>query len=135
MNIKKLNDLFYSAEGKKHFSEFFDRLKKEQEIEIKQFERFNRIGNFVEFTEKVIAKYNGDNYKNRCYSRGIEPPEDLFWFLYSYAERYGRVCNQKEWNKYGNTFTSALYFCNGYYFNKMVGQGSVIEVIKQNKEL
>jgi len=27
-------------------------------------------------------------------------------------------------------FSSALFFYNGYYFNKMDGQGSVIQIIK-----
>lgn len=41
-------------------------------------ERFNRVGNFEQFTEKVIKKYNSDKYRHRWYNRGIEPPEDLF---------------------------------------------------------
>lgn len=131
MNLKELRSWLESEEGQKSIADFVDTLNKEEEIKTKQLERFNRFGNFVEFTEKVIAKYDSDKYKNNWYSRGIEPPEDLFWFLFYYAEKYGRKCNEEEWMQYGNMFTSDLFFCNGYYFNRMDGQGSVIKVIKQ----
>jgi hypothetical protein len=50
-----------------------------------------------------------------------------------YAEKYGRECSEEEWNQYGNMFTSSLFFCSGYYFNRMDGQGSRIKVKKECK--
>jgi hypothetical protein len=128
MDIQKLEDWFDSDEG----IEFIKKTNKEEEIKIKQLEKFNKIGNFTEFTEKVIAKYNSVKYRNNWYNRGIEPPNDLFWFLFYYAQKYGRKCNKREWKQYGNMFSSDLFFCNGYYFHRMDGQGSVIQVIKQS---
>ena len=129
--IKKLQEFLDSEEGQKSNADFADKLNREDEIKTKQLERFNGRGNFAEFTEKVIAKYDTDKYRDGWYKRGIEPPEELFWFLFQYAEKYGRECNEEEWRQYGNMFTSALFFCNGYYFNRMDGQGSVIKVMKQ----
>jgi hypothetical protein len=130
MELQKLRDWLNSEEGKKSITDYAEKINKKEEIIIKQLERFNRLGNFEQFTEKVIAKYNSDKYRDSWYGRGIEPPEDLFWFLFNYAEKYGRECNEEEWEQYGNVFSSALFFCNGYYFNKMDGQGTVIKVIK-----
>ena len=131
--LKKLQEFLESEEGQKRIADFANKLDREEEIVTRQLERFkDKLGNFEQFTEKVIEKYSSDKYRDSWYSRGIEPPEDLFWFLFQYAEKYGRECNEEEWNQYGNMFTSALFFCNGYYFNRMDGQGSVIKVMKQN---
>lgn len=130
MFFEKLKSWYNSEEGQKAHARFIEKLEKEKEIETKQLERFNRLGNFSEFTEKVIAKYSSDKYRDYWYNRGIEPPEDLLWFLFQYAEKYGRECNEEEWVKHANMFTSALYFCNGYYFNRMDGQGTIIQVTK-----
>lgn len=130
--LKKLQEFLDSEEGQKSIADFAEKLNRKEEIKTKQLERFNSRGNFVEFTEKVIAKYDTDKYRDGWYKRGIEPPEELFWFLFHYAEKYGRECSEEEWRQYGNMFTSALFFCNGYYFNRMDGQGSVIKVMKQD---
>ena len=132
MDIKKIKEFLDSEEGKKSLTEFFQKFIGNEEIETRQLERLNARGNFEVFTDKVITKYSTLKYRDRWYNRGIEPPEELFWFLFNYAEKYGRECNKEEWSQYGNMFTSALFFCNGYYFNKMVGQGSVINIIKEN---
>lgn len=131
MDLQKMSDWLDSEEGQKSIANFVDKINKEDEIKTKQLERFNRFENFELFTEKVIDKYNSAKYRDNWYNRGIEPPEDLYWFLFYYAEKYGVECNEEEWKQYGNIFTSALFFCNGYYFNKMDGQGSIIRVTKK----
>ena len=100
MDLQKIKDWFDSKEGQKSIHDFANKINKEKEIETKQLERFNRLVNFEQFTEKVIEKYNSDKYRDSWYNRGIEPPEDLFWFLFHYAEKYGRECNEEEWDKY-----------------------------------
>lgn len=115
--------------------EYFESLRKSEEIldyQLTKFKnKFDKNNNFVEFVEKVIEKYDSDEYINRWYKRHIFPPEDLFWFLFSYAEKFGREADQKEYQEFGNMFTSSMFFINGYYFNLMNGQGSVIKVIKK----
>lgn len=88
----------------------------------------NNLNKFSEFVEKVIKKYESDEYIDRWYSRGIEPPNDLYWFLFYYAEQYGRECDINEWKQYGNIFTGQLYYYNNYYFQIMHGQGSTIRI-------
>lgn len=130
IDFKKIDEWFDSEEGKKSIAEFAEKIEREERIKTNQLERLHKSGKFLELTEKVIEKYNSDKYRDSWYKRGIEPPEDLFWFLFEYAEKYGRECEEQEWEQYGNMFTSSLFFVNGYYFNRVDGQGSVIKVIK-----
>lgn len=130
INLKELDDFLESEEGKKAMDKFIEKLEIEKKIKDRQLKRFKEKGGLKQFTEKVIDKYNSDEYKNRWYKRGIMPPESLSWFLFEYAEEYGRECTDKEWAEYGNMFTTSLFFIEGYYFNKMDGQGSIIKIIK-----
>lgn len=127
----EMSKFLKSEEGKKVMDNFLNKIEIEYEIRNKQLERFNRIGNFNEFVEKVIVKYNSNKYRNFWYNKGIEPPEKLYWFLFDYAEKYGRTCTEDEYSKYGNVFTGEMFYYRGYYFNKMHGQGSVVQIIKK----
>lgn len=130
IDLKKIEEWFDSEEGKKSIAEFAEKIERKERIKTNQLERLYESGKFLELTEKAIKKYNTDKYINSWYKRGIEPPESLFWFLFEYAEKYGRECEEEEWKQYGNMFTSSLFFIDGYYFNRMDGQGSVIKVVK-----
>ena len=130
IDLKKIDEWFDSEEGKKSIADFAEKIEREERIKTKQLQRLHESGNFLELTEKAIEKYNSDDYIDSWYKRGVEPPESLFWFLFEYAEKYGRECEEQEWEQYGNMFTSSLFFVNGYYFNRMDGQGSVIKVVK-----
>lgn len=133
--LEKLKEYLESVKGKKETEEYFNNIKKEQEKYDKQLERFHlrihSISQFVDFVEKVILKYNSDKYRDLWYKKGYEPPEDLYWFLFNYAKKYGRDCSDLEYKIYGNIFTTAMYFINGYYIYRMDGQGSVIQINKQ----
>ena len=124
-------DLQKIRNWQKNIADFADKLNREEEIKTNQLERLYKSGKFLELIQKVIEKYNSDKYIDSWYKRGIEPPKSLFWFLLEYAEKYGRECEEQEWKQYGNMFTSSLFFIDGYYFNRMDGQGSVIQVKKQ----
>ena len=101
-------------------------------IENMQLERFhNNCDDKVAFIKKVINKYNSKEYKDRWYKRGIEPMEDLYWFLYDYATIYGREANGKEYDEYAHMFTSNMFIIEeGYAFMRVDGQGSHIDVFK-----
>lgn len=122
---------FDTEEGKKSLRAFRDKTLNEMKIKERHLQRFHEKNIFGEFVEKVLTKYATNKYKDRWYSRGIEPPETLTWFLFNYAEKYGRKCTIKEWKQYGNQFSSALFFYGDYYFNRMDGQGSFIKIIKK----
>lgn len=130
MDLKKLDEFLNSEEGKKSLTDYVNKLNRKDARINNQLERFHDKYNFSEFVNKVITKYDGDAYKDRWYNRSIEPPEDLYWFLFSYVRRYGRECTVDEWETHANMFTSELYYHDGYYFNKMDGQGSVIQITK-----
>lgn len=133
INIDKLEEIIDSIDFEKNISEFVDQLSKKDEILNKQYVRFDRLCDFAQFTDKVIEKYNSTEYRNRWFNRNIEPPEDLYWFLYFYVVKYGRKCNNDEWEKYSNMFSTNLIFYKGYYFNRIDGQGSLIKIIKNEK--
>ena len=71
MDLQKMRDWFDSEEGEKSITEFADKINREEEIKNKQLERFHNLGNFEHFTEKVIAKYNSNKYRNYWYDRGF----------------------------------------------------------------
>ncbi len=134
MDLNKITNWMRSKEGQKSIEEYSNLLISNEEILNSQLERFhakfqNRFGEFV---ERVIAKYDTKEYVLRWYDRGIEPPRDLFWFLFEYAIKYGKECNQKEYQEYGNEFTTSLFLVHGYYFLKMDGQGSVVQIKKSD---
>lgn len=131
-NLKKYLD---SEEGKKSFERVVQEDLNKEKIKNYQLDKFhnkfNDIKLFNKFVEKVINKYQSDKYRDFWYSKGFEPHEELYYFLHSYAEKYGRECTNEEYIEYGNDFTSSLYFINGYYFNRSDGQGSFINIIKK----
>jgi hypothetical protein len=129
---KRFDSWFDSEEGQKSIAEYLDNLNKRESVLSRQLHRLFMSGRFVEFTRRVVAKYESDEYRDRWYSRGIEPREDLYYFLMEYAIKYGRKVTKSEIKKYGNIFTSELVFCEGFYFNLTNGQGSVIKIIEQN---
>ena len=111
--------------------EYAEKINNQKIIRDMQLERLHNSNRFIDFTERVLKKYKCDSYIDKWYKRGFEPPEDLLWFIFEYAEKYGRNCTTTEIDKYANMFTSQLVYCNGYYFNRMDGQGSFIKVIKE----
>lgn len=70
MDLQKMRDWFDSEEGQKSIAEFADKINREEEIKTKQLERFHRLGNFQQFIEKVIEKYNSEKYRYNWYNRG-----------------------------------------------------------------
>jgi hypothetical protein len=131
-----LKEYFNNPINQKVIDDYIVKIELEKEIKEERLTKFHlKMKNktvFVNFVEKVIAKYKSNDYIERYINRGIQPEEALFYFLFEYAEKYGRKCNENEWKLYGNDFTSQLFFINGYYFNWMNGQGSIIKVMKSN---
>ena len=69
MNFKQIKKWFESEEGKQHLEEFAKKLLRQNKIRVNQLDRFSRYKHFVEFTEKVIEKYNSKDIafiKDKC---------------------------------------------------------------------
>jgi len=135
MNLEKLRAHLESEEGKKSMEEYFGRIAREKEMKDSQLVRFHKSYSniFGEIIEKIITKYESDEYILKEMKLGFEPRCPLYYFMFNYAEKYGRECNDKEYEKYGNDFTGGLYFINGYYIQIMHGQGSAIRIDKDER--
>lgn len=130
-----MTDFFDSVEGETFILQWAEKRENEEKILDSQLERFhNKFSSyFKDVVDKVTAKYDSDSYIQRWHKMGYEPPEHLYWFLFWYAEKYGRTATKEEYIKYGNMFTSAMFYINGFYFGRMDGQGSIIQIYKQEK--
>jgi hypothetical protein len=133
-SLENLKKYLESEEGQKSIRDYQENLDRKERILTSQLERFHSkysdINKFSDLIDKIINKYVSISYKDRWYNRGIEPPNELFWFLYNYCIRFGRKCTISEHKKYSNVFTSYLGNIRGYYVRRMDGQGSVIDVFK-----
>lgn len=120
--------------SEKQIEQWFAKFDRKYQIEQIQLNRFHKIYSETEQFHKVVTKiqhkYNSEDYINRWLSRYIEPEESLYWFLFKYATEYGRECTNEEYDLYANEFTSKIYFVNGYYFQKINGQGSSVQIDK-----
>lgn len=125
---QKIDEFFNSSEC----DDYFSKLENKKLIEERQLEKFHTFANKSEIIRKIIGKYNSKNYIRRWLKRGYEPPEKLYWFLFSYSQKYGRECSEEEYSKYGNMFTSSMYYCSSFIFMQMDGQGSVVKIIELN---
>ena len=132
-----LTSWFNSEEGQKSAKEFMEKIQKEEDVLNFQLDRFHEKykETFSDIVDQIIAKYESDKYKDLWWKRGCEPPVDLYWFLLDYAKKYGRDCSDEEWKEYGNMFCSSLYYIDGYYLTRMDGQGSVVQIKKQNNKM
>jgi hypothetical protein len=133
--VEDLKKFLDSPEGQKKAEDYFGKIKQREIILDSQLDRFHQRVIFQEpqlnkFIEKVVTKYSSDKYRDHWYNRGIEPPENLYWFLYKYAQKWGREATEEEYETIGNYFTSGLYLVGNYSFNRMDGQGSCILVEK-----
>lgn len=134
--IKLTKEWFASEEGKQSVKDFHEKLESGQKIESEQTKRIHRLyGNNIDsFIEKVVACYESKAYKDKWYSKGCEPPTDLYWVLLRYASKYGEKINQKSnrdlLGTYVNPFTSEIYKIGNYVIQSMNGQGSVVRVDK-----
>jgi len=133
MKLKKIHDFLDSEEGKVEVEKWISKINNQATILTIQLDRaYRKYDNrFIQFVDKIVCKYNSECYIKRWHKRHIEPPEDLYWFLFEYAERYGREATNDEFKKYGNMFTSAMFYIHGVYISRMDGQGSVIHIDKE----
>lgn len=131
--FEKIIEDLKTPEGEARMRAYFAELDKKDKMHESQLERCRakytdeQLHNII---LKIIEKYNSKKYQDRWYNRSIEPPEDLFFFLYDYAAKYGREATKKEYKIYSNMFSSGIYYIAGFYFNRMNGQGTVVKVMK-----
>lgn len=136
--LKNIREYMNSEEGEKSIKAFFEKQNSLAHINKYQVEKFydKYKNNIDEFTSKIIDKYSSKSYKDRWYNRGIEPPEDLYFFLYDIASKYGRKFTKSEYNRTKKSlyFThDHVYVLGSYCFEKINGQGTAIIVQKYDE--
>lgn len=109
---------------------YIKRLIEKENILKSQIQRFHDNYDFETVIEKVHKKYSSDEYRDKWFNIGIEPPQPLYDFLFEYVRIYGRDATSEEFELYGNDFTGALKIYKGWVFNLMIGQGSCLIVSK-----
>jgi len=135
--LDKLKAFLDSEEGQESIEEWANKINNEHAIKDSQLERaFKKYGlNIAGVVEKIVAKYDSDKYRDFWWKKGFEPPEDLYFFLFDYAAKYGVEVDENspiEQKERVNMFTSDIYYLDGYVFNKINGQGTCVLVEKIN---
>jgi len=131
-SLNKIKE-YTSEEREDAINDYFEKYYQEIDNNKKRNERYvdklhSLYGTNIDvIIEKIINKYDSKEYRNREYKMGYEPREDLYWLLLSYAEKYGKPCNER---KYYNMFTSEAFFIGSYVIQAMDGQGSVVHIDK-----
>lgn len=132
--LEKLRNFLDSEEGQKSLKEYATKLNNRHIIENSQYDRFHIMfpdsDSFTGIVEKIIRKYNSDEYCNKWAKMHKESPEGLLFFLFHYAEKYGREATNDEYVTYGCMFTGDMYIIHNYVFEIIHGQGSAIRVHK-----
>ena len=131
--LDELIEWLDSPEGQKELDEERKKMKFIIDIDNKYIDKFHdmSIERRAEIIEKLIKKYNSDEYYNReMFKCHREPTCYLFWLLNDYAEKYGEELPDKE----NNPFPYTVRLIDGkYVIRVMHGQGSVVQVWDKTK--
>lgn len=129
--FEKLTAFLETEDGQRSLEEFGKKLEREAEYKSRQIERFKKHAEYRldDILEKIIAKYDSDEYVRREYRLGYEPREDLLWVAFNYAEKYCKPCEDPN---HTNHFTGSMYYIGSYVIQVMYGQGAVIKIEKLN---
>lgn len=117
---KKLKECLDSEDTKQYFEKIRNREMKVQEQLSRFHSKCKSEGFFENFVEKVLSKYNSNEYKDRWFLKGIMPEEYLYDFLYEYAVKYGKHID--EWGD--------EYLIGDYLFELTIGQGYYINITR-----
>lgn len=132
--LEKFKKFLDSEEGKALIEEAKKSQEKYNKLKNDRLEWFNSIGEEKrnKYIQKVIDKYTSKEYKDRWYSRGMFPQEELYWWIYDYAYKYGR-CWHAIPDEVGPGFTYKFVFDNWkvLLYN---GQGSIVIISKVTDE-
>jgi hypothetical protein len=137
---EKLRDFLDTEEGAAKADNYFRRQRDVEAIYEEQLrrihERFEKDGAqvFREVIDKILAKYESEEYYKRWYGRGMEPPKDLLWYLKDLSNLYGRDTTQEEWEEMVNEFTGRISIYHDHAFMDIYGQGAAIILFRREKD-
>lgn len=132
LDLKKLREHLDSPEGQESMNRYCEKLINNRNIRTSQLQRAEKYDDrFEELIEKINAKYRSDEYVNRWYKRGYEPPCPLDYFILDYVATRGEALQHDELEQYAGMFTSQIYKYKGYIIELCVGQGSFVSIRKR----
>ena len=128
-----LKEYLESPEGQAKLEQWVQEIAFEDDLVDKHVEWFLKkpLNERIALVKKVIEKYASDAYQDRWFGRGIEPPNDLFWEYFEYAQKKGEDVYYLYCRKYYRAFvfTTALYKTEeSFIVERLDGQGSAIMV-------
>jgi hypothetical protein len=113
---------------------YFNRLKKQDEIKNKRFDKFEQwleTNEFEPFFQKLLLR-NGKERADWCWKRGIEKyGTPMMEFLTEFiSERRSEIIDIT----IPNDFQHGLWYFKGYYFQLLCGQGCFWRIYDKNKK-
>lgn len=131
--LTKMQEFFDSEECDAKIQTWADKINQKNTVLNNQLDRFHlKYGHILnDVITKLQSVYESDAYYYKWMNKGIIPPESLYWFIFEYAQKYGKEASQNEYNEYGNMFTTTMYVINDFIISRMDGQGSIIRIIKK----
>jgi len=127
--LENLKTFLETDEGKASIERWVEKMRRADEHKDRWAEKFKQRceSDLDGSIEKLLAKYDSKEYRDKEYGKGREPMEDLLWVALEYAEKYCDECTDE---KYLNMFTGSAYYIGSYVIQVMNGQGSVIRIDK-----
>ena len=137
ISTEKMNsmiDYLKSEQGKLDMKNYWDGLENAEKIYNAFVDRFynKHKDNMPVVIDKIITKYKSNKYNNKELGLGYEPRTDLYWVLLRIAETHGKrvKLNSRKYEDYVNEFTTLAYTFDGYFIQRMDGQGVVVKIEK-----
>lgn len=133
MDIEKVKEWLNSPEGEESIKRFSEKMKAEEERKQRyiKYIHYNYKNRLDEIIQKLVDKYDSNEYINREYSLGYQPRETLLWVIFTYVKECGTEFTDEEYQKYGCMFTGEMYYLGDWTFEVMHGQGSVLNVCRK----
>lgn len=133
--LEKMKEFLESDEGKESIRQWGLKMQREEEHTKRWVEKFKQKceGDLDGTINKLLKKYNSDEYVNREYHKcKCEPREPLLWLVWEYAITHCKPCKDE---KYFNDFTGGAYYIGSYVVQIMHGQGSVLRFDKFEEDI
>ena len=115
---KRFERWFNSPEGQQAIKEHEMKLEREERVKERFAARVKSmpIDKQDELMRKIIAKYDSDAYRQRHFTKGYFPPNDLFYYIGDFISDNGTIIGE---TKDGNT----IYQYNHWKIDFLCGQG------------
>lgn len=133
---RKMKEFYESEEGEKFFQDMANKIEK-QSI---QTAKADKILSAIDYDArynliKRIADKHDDRWIDLCYKNGYQPyPWNIVYPLFQAAEQFGTNFEEGPLDDFDAHFGAYTFIYNGFYFNWIHGQGTVLRIFDKNKE-